>query len=210
MIDRNSLFKCRGRVPDKSIVKRRFRAISVIMFKCRGRAPDKSTVKRRFRAISVTMRCCNTNVWRHCGTLATFALAAEWFPPTSLPSRRCSRSGRERKGSMRHPRRLSLSRLSHLPERWIAVIVRHRIVKLDDELAALEDARHRHRFPRRRPRAWRDANAVIANLIHPHANMPQDGRKSASSARSRTSPKMPCVFTPSKLFRSPETSVASA
>ena len=38
-----------------------------------------------------------------------------------------------------------MSRVSHLPERWIAVIVRHRIVKprLDDELAALEDARHR-------------------------------------------------------------------
>ena len=50
---------------------------------CRGRAPDKSTVKRRFRA-SVTMRCCNTNVRRHCGTLATFALAAEWFPLVSL------------------------------------------------------------------------------------------------------------------------------
>ena len=38
-----------------------------------------------------------------------------------------------------------MSLLSHLPERWIAVIARHRIVKprLDDELAALEDARHR-------------------------------------------------------------------
>ena len=36
-----------------------------------------------------------------------------------------------------------VSRLSHLPERWIAVIVRHRIVKprLDDELAALDDLR---------------------------------------------------------------------
>jgi len=57
-----------------------------------------------------------------------------------------------------------------------SVIVRHRIVKprLDDELAALEDARHRHRFPHRRPRAWRDANAIIPNLTHPHANMPQD------------------------------------
>ncbi len=76
---------------------------------------------------------------------------------------------------MRQPRRLSLSRLSHLPERWITVIVRHRILKqrLDDELAALDDSH------RRRPRAWRDANAVIANLIHaliyvPGANMPQD------------------------------------
>ena len=77
---------------------------------------------------------------------------------------------------MRHPRRLFMSRLSHLPERWIAVIVWHRIVKprLDDELTALEVARHRHRFLHRRPRAWRDANAVIANIIHPHANMPQD------------------------------------
>ena len=147
-------------------------------------------------------------------------IVAHWRPSLSprssfrsFPcSRRWSCGGRERKGSMRHPRRLSLSRLSHLPERWIAVIVRHRIVKprLDDELAALEDARHRHRFPRRRSSAWRDANAMIANLIHPQANMSQDGRKSASSARSRTSPKIPRVFTPSKLFRSPETSVASA
>ena len=56
------------------------------LFKRRGRAPDKSTVKRRFRAITVTMRCCNTNVWRHCGTLATFALAAEWFPLVPLLS----------------------------------------------------------------------------------------------------------------------------
>ena len=111
-------------------------------------------------------------------------IVAHWRPSPSLRSgflrlpcpRRCSRSGRERKGSMRHPRRLSLSRLSHLPERWIAVIVRHRIVKprLDDELAALEDARHRHQFLHRRPRAWRDANAMIANLIHPQANMSQD------------------------------------
>ena len=71
---------------------------------------------------------------------------------------------------MRHPRRLSMSRLSHLPERWIAVIVWHRIVKprLDDELAALDC------FRCRRPRAWRDANAMIANLIHTRANMPQD------------------------------------
>ena len=68
-----------------------------------------------------------------------------------------------------------VSRLSHLPERWITVIVRHRILKprLDDKLAALDDSH------RRRPRAWRDANAVIANLIHPlvyvpGANMPQD------------------------------------
>jgi len=35
------------------------------------------------------------------------------------------------------------------------------------------------RFHHRRPRVWRDANAVIANLIHalvyaPGANMPQD------------------------------------
>ena len=62
-----------------------------------------------------------------------------------------------------------------------AVIVRHRIVKprLDDEFTALEVARHRHRFLHRRPRAWRDANAIIPNLIHPlvyapGANMPQD------------------------------------
>ncbi len=36
-----------------------------------------------------------------------------------------------------------MSRFSHLPERWIAFIVRHRIVKqrLDDELAALDDLR---------------------------------------------------------------------
>ena len=32
------------------------------------------------------MRCCNTNVWRHCGTLATFALVAEWFPLVPLLS----------------------------------------------------------------------------------------------------------------------------
>ena len=61
-----------------------------------------------------------------------------------------------------------MSRVSHLPERWIAVIVRRRIVKqrLDDKLAALDDSRHRHRhrFPYRRSRAWRDANAMIANL----------------------------------------------
>ena len=56
-----------------------------------------------------------------------------------------------------------------------AVIVRHWIVKprLDDELAAVDC------FRCWRPRAWRDANAVIANLIHPlvyapGANMPQD------------------------------------
>ena len=41
------------------------------LFQRRGRAPYKSTVKWRFRAISVTMRCCNTNIWRHCGSLAT-------------------------------------------------------------------------------------------------------------------------------------------
>ena len=58
---------------------------------------------------------------------------------------------------------------------WIAVIVWHRIVKqrLDDELAAIDD------FPYRRPRAWRDANSMIANFTHPlvyasGANMPQD------------------------------------
>ena len=76
-----------------------------------------------------------------------------------------------------------MSRVSHLPERWIAVIVRHWIVKprLDDELAALDDSRrrHRHRFPYRRSRAWRDANSMIANFTHPlvyapGANMPQD------------------------------------
>ena len=63
-----------------------------------------------------------------------------------------------------------MSRLSHLPERWIAFIVRHRIVKprLDDELAALDC------FRCRRSSAWRDANAMLANLTHPHANMPQD------------------------------------
>jgi len=44
------------------------------LFQRRGRAPDKSTVKRRFCAIIVTMRCCNTNVWRHCGSLATHLL----------------------------------------------------------------------------------------------------------------------------------------
>ena len=91
---------------------------------------------------------------------------------------------------MRHPRRLSnlSNRVCHSrcktvgrtpnPQSDPAVIVLHRIVKprLDDELAALEDARtrHRHRFIHRRTRAWRDANAVIANLIHPQANMPQD------------------------------------
>ena len=66
-----------------------------------------------------------------------------------------------------------------------AFIVRHRIVKprLDDELAAVEDARHRHRhrFPRRRSSAWRNANAMLANLTHPlvyapGANMPQDDK----------------------------------
>ncbi len=52
------------------------------------------------------------------------------------------------------------SRLSHLPERWITVIVRHRIVKprLDDELAAVEDARHRHRFLHR-------LSVQLANLV---------------------------------------------
>ena len=56
------------------------------------------------------------------------------------------------------------------PQSEPAVIVRHRIVKprLDDELAALDC------FRCRRPRAWRDANAMIANLFHPRANMPQD------------------------------------
>ena len=38
----------------------------------------------------------------------------------------------------------------------------------DDELAALDC------FRCRRPRAWRDANAMIANRTHPQANMPQD------------------------------------
>ena len=38
----------------------------------------------------------------------------------------------------------------------------------DDELATLDC------FRCRRPRAWRDANAMIANLTHPQANMPQD------------------------------------
>ena len=61
------------------------------------------------------------------------------------PNRRCSRHWISRDNFRRHPRRLFVSLLSHLPERWIAVIARHRIVKprLDDELAALEDARHR-------------------------------------------------------------------
>ena len=85
---------------------------------------------------------------------------------------------------MRQPRRLS-NRVYHTcfsavdrtpnPQSEPAVIVRHRIVKprLDDELAA------RDCFRCWRPRAWRDANAVIANLIHPPvyapgANMPQD------------------------------------
>ena len=61
------------------------------------------------------------------------------------------------------------------PQSEPAVIVRHRIVKprLDDELAALDC------FRCRRPRAWRDANSMIANLTHPlvyapGANMPQD------------------------------------
>ena len=80
------------------------------LFQCYGQAPDKSTVKRRFRAISVTMRWCNTNAWRHCGSLATFALAAEQFPSTP-PPRRCSHGGRERKGSMQLPRRFFMSLL---------------------------------------------------------------------------------------------------
>ena len=61
------------------------------------------------------------------------------------------------------------------PQSEPAVIVRHRIVnpRLDDELAA------RDYFRCWRPRARCDANAVIANLIHPlvyapGANMPQD------------------------------------
>ena len=45
-------------------------------------APDKSTVKRRFHALNVTRRA-ETQI---AGSLATFALIAEWFPPTSLPS----------------------------------------------------------------------------------------------------------------------------
>ena len=46
-----------------------------------------------------------------------------------------------------------------------AVIVRHRIVKprLDDELAAVEDARHRHRFLHRRPHAWRRIPAPFSD-----------------------------------------------
>ena len=88
-----------------------------------------------------------------------------------------------------------MSRVSHLPERWIAVIVRRRIVKqrLDDKLAALDDSRHRHRhrFPYRRSRAWRDANAMIANLIHPlvyapGANMPQDALATANKCNDPT------------------------
>ena len=55
------------------------------------------------------------------------------------------------------------------PQSEPAVIVWHRIVKprLDDELAALDCFRYR------RPRAWRDANAMIANLIHPLVYAPE-------------------------------------
>ena len=84
---------------------------------------------------------------------------------------------------MRQPRRLS-NRVCHCCFSVLdhslnlqsnpAVIVRHRIVEpwLDDELAALNDSRHR--FPRRRPCAWCKANAMIAKFTCPHANMPQD------------------------------------
>ena len=52
---------------------------------------------------------------------------------------------------------LSKSRLSHLPVQWMAVIVRHRIVKrrLDDELDALDC------LCCRRTRAWRDATELL-------------------------------------------------
>jgi hypothetical protein len=41
-------------------------------------------------------------------------------------------------------------------------------------LVAFEDARHGHRCNHRQPCAGRDPNAVIANLIHPQANMTRD------------------------------------
>ena len=166
MVDRNSLFECRGRVPDKS------------------------TVKRRFRAISVTMRCCNTNVWRHCDSLATRLLRGVVSSDVAVVSsdfpalggvRVAGESGKVPCDShgdflcrVCHTCFSALDRTPN-PQSEPAVIVRHRIVKprLDDELAALDC------FRCRRPRAWRDANAVIANLIHPlvyapGANMPQD------------------------------------
>ena len=101
------------------------------------------------------------------GSLAPFALAAEQFPLIPLLSAMVVW-----RVTARHSHATStttfMSRLSYLPERWIAVIVRHRILKqrLDDS-------------PRRRSSAWRDANAMLANLIHPMvyapgANMPQD------------------------------------
>ena len=148
------------------------------LFQRRGRVPDKSTVKRRFRAISVTMRCCNTNVWRHCDSLATRLLrgvVSSDFPALG-GVRVAGESGKVPCDShgdflcrVCHTCFSALDRTPN-PQSEPAVIVRHRIVKprLDDELAALDC------FRCRRPRAWRDANAMIANLIHPHANMPQD------------------------------------
>ncbi len=57
-----------------------------------------------------------------------------------------------------------------------AVILRHRIInpRLDDELVAIEVGRCCQRIPHRRPSAWRNANAMLANFIHPLVNMPQD------------------------------------
>ena len=127
------------------------------------------------------------------GSLAPFALAAEQFPLIPLLSevvvwRAIAGNSQATSTASFH---VVLCRMCHTcfsaldrtpnPQSEPAVIVRHRIVepRLDDELAAVEDARHHHRFPYRRSRAWRDANAVIANLVHPlvyapGANMPQD------------------------------------
>ena len=123
------------------------------LFQRCGRAPDKSTVKRRFRAISVTMRCCNTNVWRHCDSLATRLLrgvVSSDFPALG-GVRVAGESGKVPCDShgdflcrVCHTCFSALDRTPN-PQSEPAVIVRHRIVKprLDDELAALEDARHR-------------------------------------------------------------------
>jgi len=140
-----------------------FRGYQIIdrnsLFQRRGRARDTSTAKRLFHGFTVT-RGAETQM---AGSLATFALIAEQF--LHVPVRPTVFISRD--DSKRHPRIpcdihgdfeiFQIACVTIAAAGWVAIDC----------------------FRCRRPRAWRDANAMIANLIHslvyaPGANMPQD------------------------------------
>ena len=102
------------------------------------------------------------------GSLATFAVAAEYFSLVSYPDGvRVSRYRAKISCDIHGDFEVFLNRVCHSrfsavdrtpnPQSDPAAIIRHRIVKprLVDELGAL------YCFRCRRPRAWRDANAML-------------------------------------------------